>query len=296
MRSSGISSAILSLLFCLTITGAAKAQEEYILGPGDRIRIEIVGERELDTEAIITPKGNITFWVLGDIPVGGKSVGAFKDELTKILAEKYLQKPVVKVEIRDYRSKAVVIQGAVAKPGNYYLSTNSTTILKLISEAGGALVNVGTKAYIIRGYVASGKEPKLTETEIKSVNNRIEVDLQKLLQQGDIDEDKPVYAGDFVFISSTESQELTRNFVWVEGAVKSPGKINYQKGLTVLAAIIQAGGFTDFAAPNRTTIHRVDANGKTATIKVKLGNVRKGKIEDVPLEPGDRITVPESAF
>jgi len=289
-------SAAVGLILGLLIAGAANAQEDYVLGRGDRISIEVVGEKDLNTEVQISPQGTITFWVLGDLQVAGKSLGSFKNELTNILAEKYLQKPVVKIEVKDYHSKEVVIQGAVMKPGNYYLTTNWTTILRLISEAGGAATNIGTKAYIMRSYLSPDQQPALGESQVREQANRIEVDLKKLLQQGDITEDKPVYGGDFVFIASTESEELSKNFVWVEGAVRSPGKINYQPGLTALAACIQAGDFSDFAAPNKATITRIGPDGKRMVIKVKLKKVRKGKIPDVPLQPGDRVTVPESIF
>ena len=126
--------------------------------------------------------------------------------------------------------------------------------------------------------------------------NKVEVDLKKLMVEGEVEEDKPVYGGDFVFIASTESEALQRNFVWIDGAVKTPGKINYQEGLTALAAVIQAGGFNDYAAPNRAAIHRVGPDYKVVTIKVKLSKIQKGKIPDVPLQPGDRLTVPQSAF
>jgi len=203
---------------------------------------------------------------------------------------------VVKIEIKEYHSKEVVIQGAVVKPGSYYLQTNSTTVVKLISEAGGSSPSVGTMAYIIRGYVTPGKEVKLTESDIKAANDRIDVDLKKLLVQGDLQEDKMIFPGDYVFLSSTESEEMSRNYIWVEGAVREPGRVNYQKGLTLMAAIIQTGDFNEFASANKTTIHRAGPDGKTVTIKVKAKNIRKGKIQDVQLQPGDRITVPESAF
>jgi len=273
-----------------------QAQEDYVLGTGDKIHIEVVGEKDLTTDADISPQGTITFWVLGDIKAAGKTLGAFKDELTAVLGEKYLQKPVVKLEVRDYHSKEVVIQGAVEKPGNYYLQTNWTTILKLISEAGGATANIGTRAYIIRSYLAPGQQPKLEESQVQEQSNRVEVDLKKLLVEGEVTEDKPVYGGDFVFIASTESEALQKNFIWVEGAIRTPGKINYQAGLTAFAAAIQAGGFTEYASPNRATIHRLMPDGKSVTIKVKLLNIRKGKIPDVPLQPGDRLTVPEAIF
>jgi polysaccharide export outer membrane protein len=296
MRSFILRLAVLSLIVTVTILGEGQAQEDYVLGVGDKIHIEVVGEKDLTTEAVISSQGTVTFWVLGDLKAAGKTVGAFKQELTQILGEKYLQKPVVKLELVDFHSKEVVIQGAVAKPGTYYLQTNWTTVLKLISEAGGVKENIGTRAYIIRGYLTPGQAIKLDESEVKLQQNKIEVDLKKLLVEGDVEEDKPVYGGDFVFISSTESEALQKNFVWIEGAVKTPGKINYQEGLTAMAAVIQAGGFSDYASPNRSTLHRVGPDGKAVTIKLKLSRVQKGKVPDVPLQPGDRLSVPQSSF
>jgi len=286
---------LLGFLICLS-PSALLAQEDYILGPGDKIRVSVIGEQDLTTEGIISPQGTFTFWVLGDIKVAGKSLAEFKNELTNLLGEKYIQNPVVKIDVLDYHSKEVVIQGAIKAPGSYFLDTNSTTILKLISKAGSVTSEVGTFAYIIRGYLNSGKSVKDAESQIANDTNRIEVNLKKLLLDGDLQEDKPVYGGDFVFISSVNSEELSRNYVWVEGAVKSPGKIPYQTGLTALSAVIQAGDFTEYASPNKAVLHRKNPDGTTTTIKLKLKNIRKGKKPDVPLQPGDRLTIPQSIF
>lgn len=295
MNFSRIKFSFLYFGLCIALLGL-QAQEDYILGPGDRIRISVIGEPELTTEAEISPSGTITFWVLGDIKVADKSVAEFKAELTKILSEKYIKNPVVKVEILEHHSKEVVIQGAIKSPGSYYLDTNETTILKLISRAGSVTQEVGTYAYIIRGYLKSGKKPEELDPQTALASDRIEVNLKKLLLDGDLQEDKPVYGGDLVFISSINSEEMSRNFVWLEGAVKSPGRIPYQAGLTALSAVIQAGDFTDYAAPNRAVIHRKNPDGSTTKIKVKLKTIRKGKKPDVPLQPGDRLTIPESIF
>lgn len=81
--------------------------------------------------------------------------------------------------------------------------------------------------------------------------------------------------------------------IYVLGHVKNPGAYDYREGLTALDACILAGGFAEFAAPNRTTITRRE-DGKNKVIKINLNKVRKGKVEDIPLRPGDRIDVPES--
>jgi len=54
-----------------------------------------------------------------------------------------------------------------------------------------------------------------------------------------------------------------------------------------------AGGFDKYAAPNRTIIIRQE-DDKQIVIKVKLDDVKEGKIRDVELQPGDRIHVPET--
>ena len=81
--------------------------------------------------------------------------------------------------------------------------------------------------------------------------------------------------------------------IYVLGHVKNPGAYAYREGLTALDACILAGGFAEFAAPNRTTITQRE-DGKTKVIKINLNKVRQGKLEDIPLRPGDRIDVPES--
>lgn len=81
--------------------------------------------------------------------------------------------------------------------------------------------------------------------------------------------------------------------IYVLGHVKKPGVYDYREGLTALDACVLAGGFAEFAAPNRTTITRRE-DGKNKVIKINLNKVRQGKLEDIPLRPGDRIDVPES--
>jgi len=67
--------------------------------------------------------------------------------------------------------------------------------------------------------------------------------------------------------------------------------------LTLLEAIVRAGGFTPKAAPNRTTIVRT-VDGKKSTLRVRVADVLAGRpgVQDVPLEPDDVITIPEIWF
>ena len=83
--------------------------------------------------------------------------------------------------------------------------------------------------------------------------------------------------------------------VRVTGAVRQPVSVPHRQGMTILDAVLQAGGVTDFAAPNRTRLHRRTADGGVETRDIKLGDVLNGgRLEtNIDVRPGDVITVPE---
>jgi len=85
--------------------------------------------------------------------------------------------------------------------------------------------------------------------------------------------------------------------VFVMGEVEAPGPVPMLgKYITVLEAVARAGGFTEFAAPNRTVIIRIE-DGVEKTIKVNLNKVKKGaKSLDITLRAGDIVIVPETYF
>lgn len=86
--------------------------------------------------------------------------------------------------------------------------------------------------------------------------------------------------------------------VKVVGQVRAPQSVAYRDGLKVLDVILAVGGTTEFAAANRARIVRTDANGKSTELRVKLGDlVQKGDLrQNVALQPGDVLVVPESLF
>lgn len=87
------------------------------------------------------------------------------------------------------------------------------------------------------------------------------------------------------------------NQVKVIGQVHSPQSIPYRAGMTALDAIMAVGGLTDFASGNRAKILRKATNGEDQVIKVKINDLMKGKLQDnIKLQPGDVLVVPESIF
>ena len=78
-------------------------------------------------------------------------------------------------------------------------------------------------------------------------------------------------------------------FVDVGGDVKNPRRVSFTADLTVLGAITDAGGFTEYANQTKVELLR---DGKVILINIK--DVRKDPTKDIKLRPGDKIQVPQS--
>ncbi len=85
--------------------------------------------------------------------------------------------------------------------------------------------------------------------------------------------------------------------VRITGAVQHPVSVNYEPGMTVLDAVLDAGGINSFAAPNDTEIHRRVGN-REKVLHVQLGSIlHDGRLgTDYRLKPGDVVTVPQRLF
>lgn len=99
-----------------------------------------------------------------------------------------------------------------------------------------------------------------------------------------------------VIVTDLRSHEYLSR-VRVTGAVRTPRSMPYRQGMTVLDAVLEAGGVNDFAAPNRTKLYRRE-KGKAEVLEVELGDIlNKGRLEtNASLLPGDVITIPERYF
>ncbi len=96
-----------------------------------------------------------------------------------------------------------------------------------------------------------------------------------------------------VILTELRSHEYLSR-VRVTGAVRTPVSIPYRQGMTVLDAVLAAGGVTEFAAPDRSSLHR-KSGGSAQSYEVQLDHILKnGDLStNYNVAPGDVITVPE---
>ena len=101
-----------------------------------------------------------------------------------------------------------------------------------------------------------------------------------------------------VILTDLRSHEYLSR-VRVTGAVRQPVSVPFRPGMTVLDAVLAAGGLTEFAASDRAELYRKSAGGEgTTTHEVRLDRIlNRGELEtNYTVAPGDVITVPERTF
>ncbi len=132
--------AVLALAFAAVIFGAAgaaraqSADSDYVLGAGDKLRIQVFGEDDLSGEFEIDGAGRLSFPLIGEVVAGGKTVRALVNDLQAKLSDGYLRDPRVSVEVINYRPFTIL--GEVRNPGSYPYK-NGMSVYEAVGLAGG---------------------------------------------------------------------------------------------------------------------------------------------------------------
>jgi len=285
---------LLFLIFYPAFTSLCWGQPKtYRIGSNDVISLVIRagGEKQHGADLTVSSQGFIIAPFIGSIKAKGLTPSELEMKLRIPLAEDYFVNPQVDIHVKEYRSLQYSISGAVRDPGLYKMSTE-IRLLDLIAKAGGLLPDHANIAYIVRGSANLNPED-LAKKSLPPQTKSIKVDLKRLLERGDMSANLVLISGDLIYIPLLKSLDVSISKIYLDGEIKRPGVYDYMPGMTALNACLLAGGFSTFAAENRTRIIRKTAD-KTEVIKINLKEVSKGNREDFELKPGDRIHIPES--
>lgn len=247
---------------------------DYKIGAKDILEIRVFELPELNQTVRVAEDGSISLSLIGKVEVAGLTSQELEKRLASILDQRYTKGAHVTVFIKEYQKVAVL--GAVVRPGNYEL-VGPTTILQLISQAGGVTPESMKEIYVFRRGLDGQK-------------TRIVINLENLTINGD--QDLNIYLEPNDVVSIPVDRVLT---VYVYGEVKSPGAIQFKQSqkFTLLQAITKAGGTTEWASKSGVRIKRkAEGTGKEVNIFVNLKNVISGKISDITLAEGDVIIIP----
>lgn len=285
-------------LFVLILPGTGLCENEskgsgYRLGPEDVVKISILagGDEQVEKEMVVSETGDLNVPFVGKIAAGGLTLSQLEKKILTPLESDFFVNPQVHLQVVEYHSLEFFISGAVKNPGKFELDF-TPTIMDLIANAGGVLPERGNLAYILKG-VANYNMSESQMHDAISKSAPVKIDLNRLLDEGDMSKNIRLVTGDTVYIPLGSKLDQAATKVYVQGKVNSPGVFDYQPGLTALGACIMAGGFHKFAAPNRAKLIRQNPDGQEI-ININLKKVQTGDEADILLKPGDRIHIPES--
>ena len=258
---------VLALLLAATAFAA-----DYIIGEGDTLLISVWGEKDLTLSVKVRPDGKITIPAVGELTAANMTASRLQSTLTEKLSS-IVKKPIVSVSVTEITNNKAYVFGGGVKSGVFALNQR-TTLLQLLCQTEDAKKSDLKRAYVLRG----GK--------------KVREDFTNLFIKGDAEEDIMIEPNDVIYIPLN----IERN-VYVMGAVNAPKFIEYREGITVMEAILDAGGLTKFANPNDTTIYRKE-NNKEISINVKIKRLMyDGDLtQNVLLKPGDYVVVKEGIF
>lgn len=119
----------------------------YRLNAGDRLRVTVFNEPSLSSEFAVSGEGRISFPLVGDVAVGGKSPEEARALLQSALANGYVRDPKVTLEVVNYRPYYML--GEIGKPGQYPYQTG-LTVTQAVAVAGGFSYRANQKRIFIK--------------------------------------------------------------------------------------------------------------------------------------------------
>jgi polysaccharide export outer membrane protein len=146
----------------------------YLLSPGDLVSIRVFQEEDLSVEQRLAKDGTISFPLIGQVKIGGRTVAGASQLIAELLRDGYLVSPQVSLTIATYTSKRFVVLGQVQKPGSYEFPTEQTVgLLEAIAMAGGYTRIANPSKVTIKRKVKGAE--KVIPINAKSLANSSEV-------------------------------------------------------------------------------------------------------------------------
>jgi polysaccharide export outer membrane protein len=246
---------------------ATVATQDYVLGPGDVIKISVFQNPDLSLQTRVTENGTITYPLIGTVLVGGLSPSAAEKRIAQMLKDgSFLIDPQVTVVIDQVHGNQVAALGQFNRPGRYPLETTQTKLSDLIAQAGG-IATTGSDTVIFAG-----------KRDGKPVWQQI--DIGNMFVNNHMDNDFYLQSGDVLFVDRAP-------VFYIYGEVQRPGSYRVERNMTLVQALASGGGLTQRGTQTGVRIKRKDASGRVLEIKPEL---------DEPVKPEDVIYIRESIF
>lgn len=238
---------------------------DYVVGPGDRIEVQLIGSTEGRYSLTVNRDGRINFPKLGPVAVAGMDFDELRSRIEERVEEQLIGTQAV-VTMGELRSVRVFVLGEAERPGSYTVSGLSTITNAIFASGGvkttGSLRNIQLKrngALVAR------------------------LDLYDLLLRGDTSNDVRLMQGDVIFIPPIGPT------AGVMGEIRRPAIYEYKGEATAGDLVNLGGGLNPEADPELSKIQRIDDSRDRVVVDV---NLAKAQGRATPLRSGDVLSIP----
>ena len=269
---------------------------DYLLGSGDQLAIEVVGYPEFSDTHVVLPDGTISIPLIGTVRASGQTLTSLSKAIEADLGSSYLVNPIVDLSLLTLRPISVTLSGEVHRPGPLELDSlqddgTGPTLVNALIAAGGVTNFADIREITVRRPQVNGRTETIALNFWDSlVSEPTAVNL--MLRDGDsviVPRLSPEDSIDRTLIArSTISPGTVR--VKVVGEVKSPGEIEVTPDSSISSAIATAGGPTVDARLSKVTFVRMDEYENVTTQELDLRNLT----DTIQVQTGDVIIVPKT--
>lgn len=247
-----------------TSTAERSPTEIYRVGVGDVLDIRLLNSAYSRASTLFT----VVAGGVIDMPIAGGSIsvaGLTPEEIQKFISAELKRRAVddkgqVSVGVRQYVSHSVMVTGLVVNPGTRFLRREMVPLYVVLAES--QLRNDGGRVVILRGDLP-GQPHDLSDPATLNLT---------------------VQSGDVITVTSRPQE-----FYYIGGHIKYPGQKVFQSGITLIQALLAAGGTGK--QDNKVEISREGTDGRLVTIGYTIKQIKAGAVQDPKLQPGDRIEV-----
>lgn len=275
------------------VASNAAGEMQYVIDANDVLNVYVVDVPQFSRNYRVAPNGTITLPLLADPVMAG---GLTLNQLSAVISDRLragglVSHPHVVVSVESSQAHAVAISGAVRNPQVCPIFA-PTTLLDVLSKAGGLAPDAGSTAIVTRGGPAA-RSALAKDTGSTPADKSVRVNLQKLLATGDPSLNVAVYPGDTITVQRA-------GVVYVVGAVQRPGGFPLSSGrdkMTVLQAVALGEGLKPTALQKKAMIIRRGPqfpNG-SEEIHVNFKKILSGHASDLGLEANDILFIPDSS-
>ena len=318
-----------------SMSAAARVMpHDYVIGNGDLLDLEVFDVKELSRVVRVSQTGSIGIPLVPvRLRVAGLTEVQAEQKISEILESNGLVSHAeVSLTVKERKSKPITVVGAVGHP-MVYQADRPVTLLEILAEAGGVANDAGDTVIVNRPAQEGPSDPpdppaigqgdhapaaaskgsihegstldpapstnappgasanSPAPSDPPHLNNTITVNLNELMESGDATNNVILQAGDIVTVPHS-------GIVYVLGAVSKPGGFvlaNDRGQMTTLKILSLSGGLSTTAKRDHAVIVRKDSQGQQHEVAVDLKKVMERQAEDVQLQPGDILYVPNSA-